>query len=472
MFKKVKLSDVEPVVLPYWHGIRPAYYILSLFFLFLLVVFFLLCLLPGIVGNTSYISVDSTLPVFALYEDGTYLSNGYGSVIETTSGVHKYEFYYEGIKIGEEEVNVPKHYFFTLFHHSVYSLKPEFTFTDETREKAEEVFLSDVVSYSSITDYSTNLRYPTPFKTYAVTATLMGVDDIRDAWLYAILHITSLTMYEDYTAAERILSSSAVKYTSEEEAVVKSYLDTLYTTGESEVKKDDETSGIKVSKDGNFYKYEGGKITIGSDTLTSYPSSNTLPVTLDYSTFYISGALVTENEYALFVEENKKWSKDNISALIEEGLVDSNYLSDINLSLRRSRPIRYISWYAAEAYCEWKSQKDGVEYSLPTIEEWTASAISAEDKAYVTSLSYTERDSSTPTGLMGQLWDMTSTVYIPLMRLIDEETYARLSLLYPYDDVIVMGGSYVNDNITVDTVGVVDKASSSPYNGFRLVKHE
>ncbi len=152
--------------------------------------------------------------------------------------------------------------------------------------------------------------------------------------------------------------------------------------------------------------------------------------------------------------------------------MDSNYLADINLSLRRSRPIRYISWYASEAYCEWKSQKDGVEYSLPTIEEWTVAAISAEDKAYVTSLSYTERDSSTPTGLLGQLWDMTSTVYIPLMRLVDEETVTRLSLLYPYDDIVVMGGSYVNDNITVDTVGVVDKASSSPYNGFRLVKYE
>ena len=472
MFKKVKLSDVEPVVLPYWHGIRPAYYILSLFFLFLLFVFFLLCILPGILSNKAYISVDSTLPVFAVYEDGIYLSNGYGTVIETNAGEHTYEFYYEGIKIGEEIVTVPKHYFFTLFHHSVLLLKPEFTYTDETRKKAEEVFLSDVVLYSAVTDYSSNMRYPNAFETYALTASLMGVDDIREVWLYAMLYITSSTMYEDYSSADKILSSSSIQYTSSDEEKVKSYLEVLYTSGESKVKKSDESTEIKVEKDGSFYRYECGKVTLGSDTLTSYPSSNTLPVTLDYSTFYISGTLVTENEYALFVEENKKWSKDNISALIEEGLVDSNYLQDINLSLRRSRPIRYISYYAAQAYCEWKSNKDGVEYSLPTLKEWTVAALSAEDKAYVTSLSYTERDSSTPTALMGQLWDITSTPYIPLMRLVDEDTIQNLSLLYHYCDIIVMGGSYVNEGISIDTVGVVDKSSSSPFNGFRLVKHE
>ncbi len=472
MFKKIKYADFDPVVLPYWHGIRPAYYILSIFFLFLLLIFFLLCLLPGIISNKAYISVDSTLPVFGVYEDGIYLSNGYDTVIETTKGSHKYEFYYEGIKIGEEVREVPKHYFFTLFRHPVYVINPTFTYTSETIKKAEEVFLIDVVSYSAITDYREDIKYPSPFTKFIQTALLMGVDDIREPWLYAMLHITSEAMYSDYAAAEKELSQSNIRYVTTESEKVKSYLDSLYLGGVSEVKKNDETTALSVKRDGNFYRYDGGKVTIGSDTVSSYPSSNTLPVTLSYSTFYIAGELVTENDYALFVEENKKWSKDNLSSLIEEGVVDSNYLKDINLSLRRSRPIRYISYYASLSYCEWKSEKDGVEYTLPTVSEWTVAALSAQSKPYVTSLSFTERDSSTPTGLMGQLWDFTSTAYIPLMRLLDEETITRLSLIYPYDDIIVMGGSYVNDNVTIDTLGVMNKSACSEFNGFRLVKHE
>ncbi len=473
MFKKPEYPEVDPVVLKPFHGIRPAYYILFLFFLFLLFVFFVLCLLPGLVSDTAYISVETPLSSVGVYEDGRYLSSASGTVIKTHSGKHSYSFTYEGITIGETEENIPRRYFFTIFSHKVYTIKPALTYTDEAKEKAENEFAYNGARYSHITDYTGDVKYLPLFKEFAECAAEMDIENIEDIWLYGMLHISSKTMYDDYKDALSILDKNKINYESNESKTLKSYLTRLYEDNKVDtIALKDESSPITLTKDGAFYRYEGGTITLGKTGETSYPESESLPQTLSYDSFYISQNLITENEYAIFVENNPKWSKSNIENLINEGLVDSSYLADINLSSRSSRPIRYISYYAALAYAEWKGSVDSTVYSLPTLTEWTVAAESAENKKYVDGLIYRETDDSTPTALMGQLWDMTESVYMPLMRLIDSSKVSYLSSLYPYDDIIVMGGSYINKNITINTIGTATKESCSEFNGFRLVKHD
>jgi len=473
MFKKTKLPEVEPVVLKPWHGVRPAYYILALFFLFLLVLFFLLCLLPGLVSNRAYVRFDTSLPILGVYEDGRYLGNGYGTKLETTAGEHTYTFTYEGITIGEQRENVKRHYFFTLFSHKSTLIKPVLTYSDEAKSKAVEAAAEDIASFSAMTDFSASAVYPEVMEKFAETAAEMNINDVRDIWLYSILHITSKTMYDDYAVAKAVLDEAGITYETEESRKVESFLSSLYSDGNSgEITKRDETTEISVTKDGSFYRYNEGTVTLGKTTSPDYPQSDYIPRTLTYSSFSIASSLITENEYAQFVEANPEWSRDNIDELVSSGLVDSNYLKNINLSSRSSRPVRSISWYAAEAYAEWRSSKDGVEYSLPTFTEWTVAALSAAEKDYVTSLVFVENNSSTPTSLMGQLWDMTESVYIPLMRLVGEETLSSLETLFPYDDIIVAGGSYVNENISLEDMGTAHKYSCSEFNGFRLVKHE
>ncbi len=473
MFKKTKLPEVDPVVLKPWHGLRPAYYILALFFLFLLVFFFLLCLLPGLVSDRAYVKFDTSLPILGVYEDGRYLGNGYSSKIETTAGEHTYTFTYEGIEIGRQTESVKRHYFFTLFSHKSTVIKPVLTYTDEVRNRAVEVCAGDIASFSAITDFSASAVYPSVMEKFAQTAEEMKISDVKDIWLYSILHITSKTMYDDYVKAKTVLDKAGITYETEESRKVESFLVSIYSDGNTgEITKRDETTEIKVTKDGSFFRYDGGMVTLGKTTTSGYPSSDYIPQTLTYSSFSIASNLITENEYAQFVEANPEWSRDNLDELVSSGLVDSNYLRNITLSSRSSRPVRSISWYAAEAYAEWRSKKDGVEYSLPTYAEWTVAALSAQDKDYVTSIVFVENNSSTPTGLMGQLWDMTESVYIPLMRLVDSETLSSLETLFPYDDIIVAGGSYVNENISLEDTGTVHKYSCSEFNGFRLVKHE
>ncbi len=473
MFKKTKLPEVDPVVLKPWHGIRPAYYILAFYFLVILVLFFLICLLPGLVSDRTYVEFDTSLPILGVYEDGRYLGNGYETKLETTAGEHTYSFTYEGIEIGRQTETVKRHYFFTLFSHKSTVITPVLTYNDEVREKAVEVCASDIASFSPITDFSGSAVYPSVMRKFAETAAAMGITDVRDIWLYSLLHVTSETMFNDYVGAKAVLEESGITYRTDESDRIEDFLVSLYGDGTcSTYTKTDSTSDINVKKNGSFYTYSEGTVTLGKTTSSSYPESDYIPVTVSYPQFSISGSLITENEYAQFVDANPKWSRDNLEELVNEGLADSNYLKNITLSSRSSRAIRYISWYAAEAYCQWRSGKDGVEYALPTLTEWTVAALSASDKPYVTSIIFVENDSSSPTGLMGQLWDMTGTVYMPLMRLVADETVSRLEELFPYDDIIVMGGSYVNENISSDDIGTSAKASCSPFNGFRLVKHE
>lgn len=473
MFKKLKYPTVDRVKLRPWHGIRPAYYILGIFFLSLLALFLLLCLVPGLISNKSYITINTDLPIVGVSVDEKYLGNGKGTSLETTSGNHKLTFTYEGLEIGSVDVKIPRRLFFSLFLHTPYEITPSFTYTEEVRDRAMMEFARNVSLYSKITSYSGSTIYPPLFEEYALSAVEMNEDDISDVWLYGMLHITSSIMYNDYLKGKEILSSSSVRYNNDTAESIDAFLESVYVVEEDvTVEKNDETSEIKVEKVGSFYKYVGGRLTIGESTVTNYPGSNILPKTIEYDTFYIQGSLITENEYALFVEENPEWSAENRETLVSSGLVDSNYLKGITLSSRSSRPVRYISFYAAEAYAQWKSKKDNTTYSLPSIYEWTVAALSAEDKGYVTSLVYRESESSTPSSLMGQLWDITSTLYMPLMRLVDDLVLERLSSLFPFDDIIVMGGSYVNTGITLSTVGITAKNSCSEFNGFRLVKHE
>ena len=107
---------------------------------------------------------------------------------------------------------------------------------------------------------------------------------------------------------------------------------------------------------------------------------------------------------------------------------------------------------------------------IPTEAEWTVAALSCSGKRYTTSLMAADNDDTSPSFMMGQLWEMTSTPYIPLSRVCDYDKAVELGEAFPYDDIIVKGGSYLNrpGAITVDTVGAVGRAATSPYVTLRI----
>ena len=84
---------------------------------------------------------------------------------------------------------------------------------------------------------------------------------------------------------------------------------------------------------------------------------------------------VTNEEYLEFVKENPQWKKSEIKRLF----ADKNYLtgweSDVSYGdLLPKSPVTNVSWFAAKAYCESKSQR------LPTVDEWEYAAMADEHK--------------------------------------------------------------------------------------------
>ena len=474
MSRKKQLPEVEPVKLKPFHGIRPGIYILIIWALIILLLAFVLFVLPGLVSNTSYVTFNEPVVGSGVYEDGIYLGSATDGVYKTTGGNHKYTFTYEGEEYGEVESKVKRKVFFTLFSHKPQLIVPERSYNDEVKEKVVSAFIRDVTSYSAVISAPDTFHYPPIFSAFASNSVEMSIKDVRDAWLLALSHISSSSLYEDYKVGKEILLKSGILFETEESKELEYYIEALFNGEKVILEKSMENNILLPTKDGDFFHYEPTIVEMGYSTTLTVESAKEAPVKVEVYEFSIARNLVTEHDWALFVEENPKWSKDNLETLVEEGLVDSNYLKGITLSpyINSIRPIRNISYYAASAYVEWKSGKDGVIYHIPTEKEWYTASFSTKDKEYVTSLVYVENNPTTPTAMLGLLWEFTSTPFIPLSRITDYDKINNLGNMYGYDDVIVKGGSYVSDpsSISIDTVGITSKSTCSEFCGLRLAK--
>ena len=475
MIAKKKLPEVEEVHLKSIKGIRPGWWILGGIVLAIIIIFFMLCILPGIVSDSVYVRFDLPTDNTAIYMDGVYLGSSEGSVYRIPEGEHEFSFYILGRAAGSTSVDIPKSIFFTLFSHKTHTI----SFSIENSEEIEKAicthFASEIASRSRVLDYSERVSFPPLFSSLAQNASSLCFDDISSLWLYGMLHITSETMYEDYLKGKDILSSSSVVYESDESIRLDETLSLMFSSEDmNETGKDNTAKSIKGSYDSGFFSYDSQSVTMGRSTALSYPEVNEASVDITVDSFSISSSMVTEYEYALFVEENPYWSRANLNALIEDGMVDENYLKGIPLSssVISTRPIRNISYHAAEAYCAWLSEENGKEYALPSEAEWYVAALSAYDKPYSASLLTLDNNFSSPSSMMGGLWEMTSTPYLPLSRVSDYTYAIELGKLYPFDDIIVKGGSYINQpsDITIDTVGAFSRDMCSEYVGFRITE--
>lgn len=76
--------------------------------------------------------------------------------------------------------------------------------------------------------------------------------------------------------------------------------------------------------------------------------------TVSVSDFDLDVDPVTNEEFASFVAASPRWSRDRVPALF----ADDRYLSHWPnaagpAGADRTRPVTYVSWFAASAYCRW-----------------------------------------------------------------------------------------------------------------------
>ena len=61
----------------------------------------------------------------------------------------------------------------------------------------------------------------------------------------------------------------------------------------------------------------------------------------------------TKTAYELFLKEKPEWNPDNLNSLVNNKLVSSDYLIDDKPEKNADKSLCSVSWYAANAYCEW-----------------------------------------------------------------------------------------------------------------------
>ena len=294
MIAKKKLPEVEEVHLKSIKGIRPGWWILGGIVLAIIIIFFMLCILPGIVSDSVYVRFDLPTDNTAIYMDGVYLGSSEGSVYRIPEGEHEFSFYILGRAAGSTSVDMPKSIFFTLFSHKTHTI----SFSIENSEEIEKAicthFASEVASRSRVLDYSERVSFPPLFSSLAQNASSLCFDDISSLWLYGMLHITSETMYEDYLKGKDILSSSSVVYESDESIRLDETLSLMFSSEDmNETGKDNTAKSIKGSYDSGFFSYDSQSVTMGRSTALSYPEVNEASADVTVDSFSISSSMVT-----------------------------------------------------------------------------------------------------------------------------------------------------------------------------------
>ncbi|MCF0238487.1 MAG: SUMF1/EgtB/PvdO family nonheme iron enzyme, partial [Sphaerochaetaceae bacterium] len=402
----------------------------------------------------------------AVYVDGIY-EGGTPFEKKISSGNHQVSFQVNGVELDNFTVKVGHPFFFTWLFPRKMTVNSNATINSEAFYKLNKELLRDTSAYSNVLSYDESYPYPPIFTNYAKTILNSSFSNKIDVLKACSYFITTANMNEDFKEACSILG-----------VTIDSPYDSLsnnQTIGQS-FDLNNAITGKKTSLVCDNFTIEGFAIpstTIvnGTNVKKIYPDIREAGNIVTVDAFNIGSICVTENQYAAFVQENPKWSLSNKANLIEEGLVDDYYLDGVtlSLSLTSNRPVRNVSYYSAQAFCQWLSAKTGNNVFLPTNDQWIASYLADTEKGFQKTLLPLISETG-PSAMLGGLWELTSSYYIPLSKL---DNYNVENLLTEYQtptDIIVKGGSYVSsiNDIKPYTIGTVYRELCSDYMGFRV----
>jgi len=229
-----------------------------------------------------------------------------------------------------------------------------------------------------------------------------------------------------------------------------------------------------------------------------------IPHPVSVPSFYISETEVPNRLYRVFIEENPMWDPANKLQLQEQGLVDDEYLSGWQAEDAQSDweelPVSHVSFYAAQAFCQWLSAElpdsfAGYSARLPFESEWEwaarggivgADAPTGDQSAGERFFSPGIEEpgpvgSSSPNryGLRdttGNLWEWCLDWYSPVKYLFTSWTTETndfdSSGEIPFgSEKVIRGGSWANEEelIKISTRGSQPPDWCTPYLGFRVI---
>ena len=211
------------------------------------------------------------------------------------------------------------------------------------------------------------------------------------------------------------------------------------------------------------------------------PSGSFAPYSVQLPSFGLATTEVTNAQWLRFLQENPQWKPENRDALIAQGLADEDYLASFK-GEANNLPVVQVSWYAAQAYCNWLAKRAPTGYSvvLPDESMWEIAArsgINAAQNSTAAGKGEGVWSSPTRTGpeavgslgtsstglsdMLGNVWEWTNDAYRPY------PAFAAGAFLGK--EKAVRGGCWANskDSITVYSRGGVADRHASEFLGFR-----
>jgi hypothetical protein len=185
--------------------------------------------------------------------------------------------------------------------------------------------------------------------------------------------------------------------------------------------------------------------------------------------FLIGVTEVPLSAYADFLDAVPRWRQDQREALEQQGLVSGDYLADFDVNIppfgarRADSGVGSVSWFAANAFCEWLTGKlpdsfSGWEVRLCTEAEWEYAAKSVQKWD----------DRGGVTGMEGGAWEWCSDPYAPLP-FLSASVEAVAQIGSPQRPV--RGGSLLNNvaALNPEIRGCLPPSVCSPFVSFRPI---
>ena len=216
------------------------------------------------------------------------------------------------------------------------------------------------------------------------------------------------------------------------------------------------------------------------------------------ASYSISKFPVTVGEYRLFIEasayqEKRYWTESGWLWKKSTRRIQPEYWDDQKWTWNNKLPVIGVSWYEANAYCHWLSEKEGKIIRLPTEAEWEKAARGTEGRIYPWGDEFEIKLCNTKAS------NINKTILVDEFNLESESPYGCVDMagnasewtlseykLYPYDDRdgrndtegeklrVTRGGSWFKPKIRarVSSRGMNDPFFSDNDVGFRYVWEE
>ena len=464
-----ELPKVEPVKIKPLFGLKPGVWLSIAYLIAILLIFFLVAILPDIIDGHKRVTFTSEAYNAAVYVDDVY-QGGTPFTRKIASGTHQVSYRVNGYEIDSFTIKVGRPVLFNWLFPRTQSVSSGATLTKDAFDALSKELLADANAYSAVLEYDDVHRYNRIFTDYAKCIATSAYASDTSALEAALLFVDTPEMYEDAKTALEILDLKLnIPYSTLKEGK------TIGTAAEEQV-----LSAGKSDLKTDFFTLEGFSIpeadfSNGKTVEATYPALIEAGAVVHTDSFFIGAYCVTEYQYAQFISQNPKWAAENKQNLIAEGLVDEYYLDGVSTSLSAvtNKPVRNISWYAAQAFCTWMSSITGKNVYLPTEDQWIAASLTDTEGGFQRSLMPSAAEKS-PAAMLGSVWEMTGTYFIPMARIADEssliKTIGTLEDLDIQVDMVVKGGSYVSNMNSIDcySVGSTYRSLCSDYMGFRI----